>query len=76
MALSYRARRALSILVLVVALPVYVVVAVNVITLFERPPLWAELLIYVGLGMLWAVLLRPVFLGVGKADPDAPRPPE
>lgn len=74
--LSHRARRILSILVLLVALPVYVVVAVNVITLFDRPPLWAEFLIYVALGILWAVVLRPVFLGVGRADPDAPPPPD
>ena len=75
MALSYKARRRLSILILVVGMPLYVVVAVNVIDLFDRPPLWLELLVYVALGFVWAVPFRAVFLGVGKPDPDAPPPP-
>lgn len=75
MALSYKVRRRLSILILLVGLPLYVVVAVNVISLFERPPVWLELVIYVALGFLWALPFKAVFRGVGKADPDAP-PPE
>jgi uncharacterized membrane protein len=73
--LSYKARRRLSLLVLVVGLPLYVVVAVSVVNMFERPGIIAELAIYVGLGVLWAFPLRAVFLGVGRADPndDAPR---
>ncbi len=76
MALSYRARRRWSIFILVIGMPVYVIVAVNIIDLFERPPLWLEGIIYVVLGFLWAVPFRAVFRGVGKADPDAPPPPE
>ena len=76
MALSYRTRRRLSLLVLAVGLPAYIVVAVTVVNLFERPSIWVELAVYVGLGVLWALPLRAVFLGVGKADPDAPAPPE
>lgn len=72
MALSYKTRKRLSLLVLLVGVPLYAVVAVNVIALFERPPILLELLIYVALGILWAIPLRSVFLGVGKADPDAP----
>ena len=72
MALAYKTRRRLSLLVLVVGLPIYVIVAVNVMALFERPPILVELLIYLALGVLWALPLRGVFLGVGKADPDAP----
>lgn len=72
MALSYKARRRLSVLILLVGMPLYVVVAVNVINLFERPPVWLELLIYVALGFLWALPFKAVFRGVGKADPDAP----
>lgn len=75
--LSYRARRAWSIVALLVALPLYVVVAVSVIGLFDRPPVWAEFLIYLVLGLAWALPLRFVFLGIGRADPDAPpKPPE
>ena len=72
MALSYRARRRLALLVLLVGLPVYVVVAVNVIELFDRPPIWVEFLVFLFIGVLWAIPLRAVFRGVGQADPDAP----
>ncbi|MBW0158837.1 DUF2842 domain-containing protein [Sedimentimonas flavescens] len=75
MALSYKARRRLSILVLVVGLPLYIVVAVTLTgwlnERFGRLPIWAELLVYVGLGFLWMLPLKPVFSGVGREDPDA-----
>ena len=69
MALSYKARRRWSLVILLVGLPVYIVVAVNVVDLFERPPFLVELAVYVGLGILWVLPLKFVFLGVGKADP-------
>ncbi|MEM9971510.1 MAG: DUF2842 domain-containing protein [Pseudomonadota bacterium] len=72
MALSYKARRRWSLFILLIGLPLYVVVAVNVVDLFDRPPLLVELLIYIVLGIVWALPLKKVFLGVGKADPDAP----
>jgi len=72
MALSYKARKRWSIFALVVALPLYIVVTVNVVELFDRPSFWVELLIYVVLGIVWALPLKKVFLGVGKPDPDAP----
>ncbi len=72
MALSYKTRRRLSLLILVVGLPLYIIVAVNVVGLFDRPSIWLELLIYVGLGILWALPFKAVFKGVGQADPDAP----
>jgi len=51
-------------------LPLYVVAAVNVIDLFDRPPFWVELAVYVVLGFLWAMPFKFVFKGVGKEDPD------
>lgn len=72
MALSYKSRRRLSLLILLVGLPLYIIVAVNVVGLFDRPPIWLELLIYVGLGILWALPFKAVFKGVGQPDPDAP----
>ena len=71
MALSYKARRRWALVILLVALPIYIVVALNVIALFERPPLWVELGVYVGLGVVWALPLKFVFKGIGQADPDA-----
>ncbi|MEM8570857.1 MAG: DUF2842 domain-containing protein [Pseudomonadota bacterium] len=72
MNLSYKARRRLSLLALLVWLPLYIVVAVKLMQWIERPGILLELLIYVGLGFLWMIPLRFVFLGVGREDPDAP----
>ena len=71
MALSYKSRRRLSLLVLVLGVPLYIAVAVRVIALFDRPSFVVELAVYAGLGVLWAFPLRAVFLGVGRADPEA-----
>jgi len=72
--LPYKTRKRLSYLVLVVGLPLYIVVAVSVVNWVERTwgraPVWAELVIYVGLGFLWILPLKPIFKGVGQADPD------
>ncbi|MBB3992988.1 uncharacterized protein (DUF983 family) [Sulfitobacter undariae] len=76
MALSYKARRRWSLFVLLVALPVYIVLMIWVISLFNRPPFWVELLIYVGSGVVWAFPMKAIFKGVGQADPDAPVDPE
>lgn len=69
--MSYKARKWLAGLVLVFGLPLYIIVAVNVVDLFERPSILVELLIYVGLGVIWAFPLKWVFKGIGQADPDA-----
>ncbi len=37
MALGYRTRRRLSLLILLVGMPLYIIVAVNVVDLFDRP---------------------------------------
>jgi hypothetical protein len=40
-------------------------------SLFQaRPHIVIEVLIYLGLGVLWAFPLKAVFKGVGQADPD------
>ncbi len=74
MALTYRTRRRLSLLILLVGLPLYIVVAVSLAdwlsARFGRLPILAEVAVYLGLGVLWALPFRFVFRGVGKADPD------
>ena len=72
MALSYKARRRLSLFLLLVWLPAFVIVAVTVMTSLERLPFWLELVVYVVLGLVWALPFKFAFKGVGKADPDAP----
>ena len=73
MALSYKARRAWSLVILLIGLPVYIVVALLIVSWFNRPPFVLELVIYIVLGLLWAVPFRAVFRGVGQAEP--PKPP-
>jgi Protein of unknown function (DUF2842) len=70
--LGWRARRRWALLILLVGLPLYVVAAVSLVALFERPGILVELAIYVGLGILWALPFRFIFLGVARDDPDAP----
>jgi hypothetical protein len=72
MALSYKTRKRLSLLILVIGVPAYIVTAVSVLAMFDRPPLWLEFLVYVALGIAWALPLRSIFRGVGQPDPDAP----
>jgi hypothetical protein len=68
MSLSWRARRRWSLVVLLVGLPVYVVAAVTIMSMLDRPPLLVELAVYVLLGVLWALPLRFVFRGVGREE--------
>jgi uncharacterized protein (DUF983 family) len=75
-ALGYKTRKRLSLLILLIGLPVYIVAAVTVVGLFERPSIWLELAVYVGLGILWALPFKAVFKGIGQPDPDAPRDSE
>ncbi len=70
MMLSYKTRKRLSLLVLLVGLPLYIVVAVTLVNMLERPGFILELIIYVSLGIVWALPLRFIFLGVGRDDPD------
>ncbi|MEP1356179.1 MAG: DUF2842 domain-containing protein [Tateyamaria sp.] len=70
MALRYKSRKWLALLILVVALPLYIIVALNVVSAFERPSILVELLIYVALGVIWAFPLKFVFKGIGQPDPD------
>ncbi|RJL06757.1 DUF2842 domain-containing protein [Paracoccus aestuarii] len=68
--MQLKTRKRLSILILVVLMPLYVVVAVTLMNWmdarFGRQPFWVELLIYVVLGVLWALPFKAVFRGVGK----------
>lgn len=70
MALSYKARRRWSLVILLVWMPVYVVIAVTVLNWLERPSIWVEFFVYVVLGVAWVLPFRFIFRGVGKADPD------
>ncbi|MEM7746102.1 MAG: DUF2842 domain-containing protein [Pseudomonadota bacterium] len=72
--MRYKTRKLLCALVLIVGVPAYIVVAVSVVGLFDRPPILLELVIYVALGILWAFPLKRLFKGIGQADPEASPP--
>lgn len=74
MSLSYKSRRRLSLLILLVGLPAYIIVSITVINWLERPSIWVELVVYVVLGLIWALPFKFIFKGVGQADPDNPDP--
>ncbi|WP_283177441.1 DUF2842 domain-containing protein [Gemmobacter sp. 24YEA27] len=84
MALSYRKRKNLALLILVIGVPVYCFVTLVLIGLAndtwwsepgERMPLFIEAAIFIGLGLAWALPLRRIFLGIGQPDPGAPKEP-
>ncbi len=74
MALSYAARKRWALVILLIGLPVYVVAAVTLVGLLERPSVLVELAIYVALGFAWALPFRFIFRGIGQPDPDAKKP--
>ncbi len=75
MALSYKARRRWSLVILLIGLPAYVVAAVTMMNwldaTFGRQNILVELLVYVALGIVWALPFKAVFRGIGREDPDA-----
>lgn len=76
MALSYTARRRWALIILLIGLPAYVIAAVSIVGLIERPSFLIELLIYVALGVVWALPFRFIFRGIGQPDPDAKKSDE
>ena len=74
--IPYKTRRRLALLVLVVGLPAYIVLAVSAVAWAEGRwgalPWWGSVLVYIVLGFLWIAPMKPIFIGVGKPDPDAP----
>lgn len=68
--MKFKTRKRLAILVLVVGMPLYVIAAVTIVGLFDRPPILVELAVYVGLGVAWILPLKPLFLGIARPDPD------
>ena len=70
MTIGYKNRRRISLILLLVGLPIYIIFAINLVAVFERPSILVELLIYLGLGIIWAFPFKFIFKGIGQADPD------
>lgn len=70
--MDLKTRKRLSLLILVLGLPAYVVVAVTLVNWMDarwgRQPIWIELMVYVGLGLVWILPLRRIFTGIGRAE--------
>ena len=68
MKLGFRTRRRLALMILIVWLPVYVVLAITAINMFDRPSIVVELVTYVAVGIAWALPFRSIFRGVGRDE--------
>jgi hypothetical protein len=49
---------------------VYVILAINILAFFERPSILLEVIIYLSLGIVWALPFKFIFKGIGQADPE------
>ncbi len=63
---SYKIKKLFAILVLLLWLPIYIVLVLNILALFERPSLIIELLVYVISGVFWALPFKALFKGIGQ----------
>ena len=65
---SYRLKRLFALLVLLLWLPLYIVLVLNLLTFFERPNLFIELLIYIMVGVFWDWPFKALFKGIGQPN--------
>ena len=70
--MNLKTRKRLSLLILVVGMPLYVVGAVTLVNWmdvrFGRQPILIEVGIYVLLGFLWILPFKRVFSGIGRGE--------
>ncbi|MGN7870592.1 hypothetical protein PARHAE_02838 [Paracoccus haematequi] len=70
--MNLKTRKRLSLLILVVGLPLYIVAAVTLVNWmdarFGRQPILVEIAIYVGLGVLWILPFKRIFSGIGREE--------
>jgi hypothetical protein len=71
-AMDLKTRKRMSLLILLLGLPGYIVVAWMFLAWINdkwgRLPIWAECLVVVVLGIVWILPFRRVFSGVGKDE--------
>lgn len=70
--MNLKTRKRLSLLILVIGLPLYIVAAVTLVNWMDarlgRQPILVEVAVYVGLGILWILPFKRVFSGVGRRE--------
>ena len=64
--MSLKVRKILSLIILLLGLPIYIILSVSVLNLLDRPSLLVELCVYIVLGIIWALPFKVIFKGVGK----------
>ncbi len=64
----YKLKRVFVLLVLLLWLPIYIVLVLNLLAYFERPNLLIELLVYVVAGVFWAWPFKALFKGIGQPN--------
>jgi hypothetical protein len=74
--ISYKARKRWALFALLVGMPIYIVIVLNLMTSIDRLPFWAEVVAYVFLGIAWIFPLKRLFLGVGQPEPDTAQAPD
>ena len=65
---SYKLKRVFVLIVLLLWLPFYIVLVLNLLAYFERPNLIIELLVYVVAGVFWAWPFKTLFKGIGQGN--------
>ncbi len=71
MSMTYKQKRRRALFLLLVFMPIYILVAVAIMSVADRAPLVIEFFIYATLGIGWVFPFKKVFLGIGQIDPDA-----
>ncbi|WP_347139558.1 DUF2842 domain-containing protein [Paracoccus sp. SSK6] len=70
--MNLKTRKRLSLLILVIGLPLYIVAAVTLVNWMDarwgRQPILVEVAVYVGLGILWVLPFKRVFSGIGRGE--------
>lgn len=70
--MNLKTRKRLSLLILILGLPAYIIVAVTVVNWMDaqygRQPIWIEVAVYVGLGLVWILPFKRIFRGIGRAE--------
>ena len=64
--MTKKLKKWLSLAILLIGLPIYIILAITILNLFDRPNIIIELVVYAVLGILWAIPFKFVFKGVGK----------
>lgn len=70
--MDLKTRKRWSLVILLIGLPLYIVVAVTLVNWMDRSwgrlPILLEVLVYVALGIVWALPFRRIFRGIGKPE--------